>query len=504
MGIRLVGHSRLRLRQALADGLIDQETYAEAAALMDSLGVPDGAQVAFDEEDWQRDLQGWLDAMPLRYSAATRRKYGRYAVRFIEHLGEAGLSLEDVTEDHIRAWAHQRQRGRAPITWEKEEQALMSLLGWLASPRNPRRLYDSSPWPVWQSGNRTTSAVSRPSSTLSPRVRMLDATEWAWFRNVGLGGRHGAASTHRSVMPPRYPQRDLALGDLLVTAGARISEARCLLIDEVPQPTASQRARPWPNTMLFLGGARAKTRGGFTPFLPEVGDRLWAWWESALRQAIVDSAQQTLKRRLRDGTLFVVEEVSADRGMHSFAGTWLGADARWTADLLPADAAEAAVRRDGSRLLPLTLWQTDANGGQPMSGTALRDVFSEATARAAASTGHPLRDDLLRWRRASDGSRTVTGGVTPHMARHTAAVNWLVDLTLEARRRHGRGRTVRHVNLPSSGVFDPMYYVQVWLRHVDPQTSQQYQTWVNRQDWPEARSLGHGSLALITDWEPGQ
>src|SRR5687767_5458573 len=125
MGIRLVGHSRLRLRQAWADGLIDEATYAEAAALMDSLGVPDGAQVAFDDEDWLWDLQGWLDSMPLRYSTATRRKYARHAVRFIEHLREGGLSLEDLTEDHIRAWAHQRQKGRAPVTWEKEEQALM-------------------------------------------------------------------------------------------------------------------------------------------------------------------------------------------------------------------------------------------------------------------------------------------------------------------------------------------------------------------------------------------
>ena len=462
---------------------------------MDELGVPDGAQIAYDGVEWVPDLQSWFDRMPLRYTAATRHRYARHAARFYEHVTAVGKPLADVDEELLTGWAYGRQRGRAAGTWAQEELALTSWLDWLAAPDNPNRRFGRSPWPVWRSGGRVRSRLGARRSTLARRVRMLDTTEWAWFRNVGLAGR-GAGG---DVPPPRYARRDTAFGDLLVTSGLRVNEARCLLIDEVPRVLAGHRTRPWPNTMLFAGGARAKTRGGWVPFLPEVGDRLWGWWESPHRRAIVDAAQPTLRRRLRDGLLFVVEEVSAGRGMHAFAGTWLGADTRWSSDTLPAGVAEAAVRVDGRRVEPLTLWQTDANGGGPVSSTALREVFAEATRRVGTTPGHPLGEDVLRWRRRPDGTAELTGGVTPHMARHTAAVNWLVDLTLESRRR-GRGeRSERHHNLPSSGPFDPLFYVRTWLRHADTATTLQYQTWVHRQEWPAERALGAGIHALVAE-----
>jgi hypothetical protein len=87
------------------------------------------------------------------------------------------------------------------------------------------------------------------------------------------------------------------------------------------------------------------------------------------------------------------------------------------------------------------------------------------------------------------------------MLRHTAAVNWLVDLTLENRRRERelRGASVRHYNLPSSGCFEPMHYVRTWLRHVNESTTRLYQTWVRRHDWPPERALGAGARDLIAD-----
>ncbi|MGW3507082.1 hypothetical protein [Streptomyces sp. NPDC000994] len=499
MKITLVAHSRLALRKAWASGLLDERTYTEAAAMMDELGVRDGAMIAYEGGNQLADLQQWLDQMPLKFSASTRHRYAKHAGRLYEHIVGLGLTLGDVDGNLLRGWAQQRQQGRNPKTWDPEQVALMSLFRWLASPANPARLFESSPWPMWISGSRETSAVDSGPYTLSADVRMLDATEWMWLRNVGLAGRCAGPDT----LPPRYPERDTALGDLMVTTGMRVGEARCLLIDEVPQPSLVQRSRPWPNTILFAGGERAKTRGGKVPFLPEVGDRLWAWWESSVRQAIVEAAQPTLRKRLRAGLLFVVEEVRSDKGMCTFSGQWLGRAATWSADTLPSDAAEAAVRVVGSRIEPLTLWQTDANGGGPMSTTALRDVFDEATVRVAGTVGHPFGPDLLRYR-AEPGRarpRQVVGGVTPHMARHTAAVNWLVDLTLENERRARGEVSTRHHNLPSSGPLRPMHYVRTWLRHLSESTSQLYQTWVHRQDWPQARTLGSGVRDLVADRE---
>lgn len=497
MSTRLVAHSRLALREARGAGLLDDDMYAEADALMDELGVVDGAPVVMDGDGWVVELQGWLDRMPRRYAASTRRRYAQHALRLFTHLQDRGLTFADVDAELLASWAQHRQSGRSGSSWTQEEQALMGLFGWLASPDNPDRVFEVSPWPLWRSGARVTSRLAARPSSLSRRVRMLDDVEWGWFRNVGLAG--GAAG---AALAPRFPQRDVALGDLLVTTGLRLNEARLLLIDEIPQPGSRQRQQSWPNTMLFAGGARAKTRGGWVPFVPEVGDRIWDWWESPARQAMVRAAQPTLCHRLNAGLLFVVEETVADRGRLTFGGRWLGREVWWTADTMPWQPAAAAVRVEAGRVVPLTIWQTDVNGGQPMSASALRALFAEATVRVTGCDGHPLGDDLLRARRQPDGGSRVVGGVSPHMLRHTAAVNWLVELTLESRRRAGQLQPVRHHNLPSAGPFDPMFYVRTWLRHVTVDTTLQYQTWVHRQDWPADRRLGAGVAALVADREP--
>ena len=498
MTVRLVSHSRLALREAHAAGLLDDVTYTDASGLMDELGVVDGAPIAVDGDEWVTDIQGWLDRMPRRYAASTRCRYARHALRLQEHLTSNGLEFADVDAELLEGWAQTRQRGRSGNSWAQEELALIGLFHWLASPDNPHRRFETSPWPLWRSGSRVTSKLAARPPSLSRKVRMLDDVEWPWFRNVGIAGRSAGDGT----LPPRYPARDIAFADLPVTSGLRLNEARLLLIDEVPQPDTRTRTQPWPSTMLFAGGARAKTRGGPVPLLPEVADSLWDWWESPTRATIVDAAQTTLRRKLNAGLLFVVEEVTADRGRTSFAGTWLGEDRHWTADTLPPKSAAAAVRLDGSRVVPLTIWQTDANGGQPMSDSALRQLFAEATVRVAGTGHHPLGDDLLRWRRSADGTSRLTGGVSPHVARHTAAVNWLVDLTLESRRRAAGHQPIRHHNLPSAGPFDPMFYVRTWLRHVNVDTTLQYQTWVHRHDWPTDRKLGAGVAALVVDQDP--
>jgi len=127
-------------------------------------------------------------------------------------------------------------------------------------------------------------------------------------------------------------------------------------------------------------------------------------------------------------------------------------------------------------------------------------VFDEATVRAAATPGSPLADHLLRWRGSPAGPRTLLGGVSPHALRHTAAVNWLVELVLENQRRAaGAPPAGTAAHLPGTGVFDPMFYVRGWLRHVDESTTRLYQTWVHRQDWPQTHALGQGVVALVED-----
>lgn len=49
------------------------------------------------------------------------------------------------------------------------------------------------------------------------------------------------------VPAPLLPTRDVALAGLMVAAGTRVSEARLVLIDEVPAETTK---RPWPSLWM--------------------------------------------------------------------------------------------------------------------------------------------------------------------------------------------------------------------------------------------------------------
>lgn len=491
---------RRRLETAADAGRLDAEWVSWAVEALDACGLPDGLPLLFVGNELFEPAWRWQRSMPLATAPATRRRYINDVRRLLEFLSRQGRSFESLTAMDLRAYALERSGRTAASTWKVEEAALMSFLrfctegdgsGW--------RIFLVNPWPLWRTARGSRSALRRPPDTLPPSPRFLDDDELHWFLVAGIEGRHpviGTTLTNREVgLPaPLLPRRDLALASFLVTTGARLGEARLILIDEIP---AEPARHPWPSIWLRLGGERAKTRGGEVPFDPAVGTLMGLWYRSGERADLVDRAQLHLRSRLRSGRLFVVDDTSRAGGEVVWRGSWEGRRRRFTATTLPRDAAAAAVRIVDGRIEPLTLWQGPRSGGLPVSPDAVEAVFAEATARAAVVAGCPFAEHLKpRHVAGHDGRKRRAGGVGAHVLRHTAAVRWMVALEQERLRREQAGGT-QTPGLPP-GMFNSLLLVQRWLRHRRYETTLRYQTCYLSRRWVE-RALGDGlHLAVVT------
>lgn len=495
----LVFLERGRLRAAAAAGHLDEETLRFTEAAMDSCGIPDGLPVitvggTIFEPAWR-----WQRAAPQSQALATCLRYMRDVRRLVQHLGESGIELEAVTGTDLRAFAQRRRGETAAATCATEEAALVSFFGFCTEGDGEGwRVFKRNPWPMWRTAKGTRSALRRAPDTVASMPRFLDDDELRHFLLAGLGGvdpeTGRALGDDWAVAAPLLPDRDLAFASLMVATGARMTEARLVLVDEIPTEPGR---RPWPSVWMRLGGERAKTRGGEVPFDPEVGRLIGRWYRSDARAEMVQRAQPHLKQMLRDGRLFVVDDTVKDaRGEVTWRGRWLGERRRFTTTTLSRDAAYHAVRVVEGRIEPLTLWQGWRSGGLAVSPDAFEEVFREAALRAAAHPECPFAEHLKPVVTVdAGGHRHTRGGITAHMLRHSAAVRWMVELEQELARRD-RFAGARTVGLPP-GRFNSLLMVQAWLRHRRYATTVRYQTCYLSRRWVE-RHLGDSLRLALT------
>lgn len=470
---------------------------------MDSCGLPDGLPVitlegAIFEPAWR-----WQRAAPQSQAAGTRMRYMRDVRRLLEHLVVSGIKFEDVTGTDLRAFAQERKAQTASTTWATEEAALMSFFGFCTHGDGTGwRVFERDPWPMWRTAKGDRSALHRPPDTVPATPRFLDDDELHHFLLAGIRGADPATGTVLGgdfpVAPPLLPDRDLAFASLVLATGARMTEARLVLVDEIPTDPGR---RPWPSVWMRLGGERAKTRGGEVPFDPEVGHLIGRWYRSDARAEMVEQAQPRLRQLRRSGRLFIVDDTTKDaRGEVRWRGPWLGRRRRFTTTTLSREAAYHAVRIVDGRIEPLTLWQGWRSGGFAISADAFEDVFREAALRAAAHPACPFADHLKPVVTVdAQGRRHTRGGIGAHVLRHTAAVGWMVELEQElARRDSSRGG--RAPGLPP-GRFNSLLMLQAWLRHRRYSTTQRYQTCYLSRRWVE-RQLGDSLRLALTPGRP--
>lgn len=500
--VGLVVLSRSRLRKATAAGVLDQQTLGWAEAAIARCGLPDQLPFITIGDSIFDAAWRWQRAAPQSQAASTRLRYMRDVRRLVEHLHGNGIRFEDVRGTDLRAYAERRRQEVSAATWAPEEAALMSFFrfctngdesGWSVFARNP--------WPTWRTARGERSAVRRPADTVPALPRFLDDDELAHYLTAGIQGLDARTGVPLPddwpVAPPLVPERDLAFVSLLLATGARMTEGRLVLIDEIPTDPGR---RPWPSIWMRLGGERAKTRGGEVPFDAAVGRLVGAWYRSGARREMVQRAQPNLARLRAAGELFVVERaVKQSNGELTWQGTWRGRKRRFTTTTILREAAQHAVRITDGRIEPMTIWQGWRSGGLPISPDAFEEVMREAALRAAAHPGCPFAEHLKPTLSTGDRGRVrARGGITAHMLRHTAAVHWMVELEQELRRRDV-GRAVGTPGLPP-GRFNSLLMVQAWLRHRSYRTTMRYQTCYLSRRWIE-RELGSGlrqALAAAT------
>lgn len=238
-------------------------------------------------------------------------------------------------------------------------------------------------------------------------IRSIDKATFQRFRDVGLRGL-----TLAGDLDPTHPrttsERDGLFADLLVTSGMRRVEATHLLLLDLPVLVPGETVgRGW------LPGPVCKNSTG-RPLRTVAAwhDRLRAYHQGEWGNQ-VGMTQAALRRRR--SSLLVVTELAGEKVVIAGRERWinrLSRDARRRLVATGEVAATLGLPVEDDWLVPLTVFP--ASSGSRSAGTGVAvwgQVFTEANLRLAV---------LCR-----ESGAPIPPRVTPHMLRHTFAVQYL-------------------------------------------------------------------------------
>ncbi|TCJ21642.1 site-specific integrase [Nocardioides jejuensis] len=251
--------------------------------------------------------------------------------------------------------------------------------------------------------------------------RVVEAEDYGRFRAVGLQGLDGHGRMTEAGLAMRTPVRDALYADFLVSHGCRRAEASHLTLLDLPARVPSRAFNTGflpPEICKWGSGRELEESAAWASRLAVYQETEWF--------LTVEIAQSALRRLSSAGDLVVVTDV-ARRGQRDCGVLVKGLGWRRLATLSKRQrtrlvATPDIIRRLGAEpgagrtlsmvrddwLIPLAAFPGTRT---PMVGPeAWSMTFREANARVAACQGRESRR------------------VTPHMLRHTFAVNTLSDL----------------------------------------------------------------------------
>lgn len=322
---------------------------------------------------------------------------------------------------------------------------------------------DKDPIPRWGRNNRNT-LISR--TRRERRARFLKAAQTRHFLDVGLRG-----DGFDPAGAPGYPERDYVYGLLLATTGLRREECAFLLDVEVPVPETMGSE----SIHVFdrLGKKQVVRSIYVTAQVAHAVDL----YRQTERHRVVEAAQRSLRAKVRDGSLLVIDDLIERQGKPYVA---IGSQRIPLVRFTNKHRAQAVRLLDDGTIDPLALFVS--RSGLPPGVQRWNQLFADARDRVRHS-GHP-----------DQPPRHVH--VTPHTMRHSYAVRMLAALMKEGRSRAGD---------PYLLLANPVLTVKELLGHASVQTTMHYlhaaETWT--EDVPSALATTTAELVGHTESDPG-
>lgn len=436
-------------RPVFIDGVVHQLP-PSAIAVARQTGLSDGIPfILGDDGAYEHELNRFFRACPTMgvRSRNSLRAYARDVLTWLRFLAERrGKTVWQADREDLAAYHAARRRSAPPYritaaSWNRSVAALEKLYGWAAE----EGVIATPPFGFGMTWRRLGGRLVpvRTSRAREPGARrgdmhFVDMDSYILFRDVGLRGRRPDGSDD-PMWRGRHGQRNALFAELLVTTGMRLEEAASLLAAELLPLAArgyasKQRTVPFRLPASIAKGNKAREIRLPIRLLNQIAE--YADLERA-------NATANAHARTKDDPIVALR---LERETVIIAAPHEGAHPRLRLDLLtPAERRRLVLgTRDGPAAI---LWLGES--GEPMTPAAWEAAFRRASARCR-SFGIDL-------------------DVTPHMLRHTFAVNMLAMLIREqigAILREGPGAD----DGPGAGVYrrmigDPLQKLQRLMGH---------------------------------------
>ena len=343
-----------------------------------------------------------------RLADDTKRSYTTDYRLFFNFLWQRGKSwraaavddVEDFEDWRRRAADNPRRVGGAK--WSRELAAIHRLYRWAVSARVVVANPVVSSIRVGRDGSEIESLDAAAHDVRSSNVKWLTPRASARWRNVGLLG-YTADDVPDPSFRGRNGDRNAAFVDLLFDSGLRVSEAGTLLDLEVPVEKPSARYH-WSRVASEV----AKYHSG-RPFCATTATlaRIRAY-QTIDRAELVQAAQRSGRYDRMERMLLVTKVRTAQELIVEWVDRDNGVVQQQPMDRIRKDERRRMFREGAEGLEPLSLWL--GQNGLPFTPHSWEAVFSRATGRCEAvlGAGAPY--------------------CTPHMARHSFALQMLVAI----------------------------------------------------------------------------
>jgi site-specific recombinase XerD len=369
------------------------------------IGLMDGMPFFLDRDgSYFHDVNRFFRACPTM-GVRSRHSLRAYAhdifvwMRFLEER-RGGKQLWRADYNDVIAFHHARRLSDAPFqisapSWNRAIAALDKLYRWALE----EGLIASSPFrydlsfrhgqgreaPKVVEGNRARERAARPHD-----MQFVDLGRYLVFRDIGLKGRLPDGSED-PAWRGRNGERNAVFAELLVTTGMRLGEAGSLIIDELPRLTSdSPRILPFDLPGVITKGERPRRIR-----LPRRVLKLIEDYSDIERQIALAKTPPHP----------AVPLVLSPDGRNAVDGS----GRRIALTRLRPQDRQRLLRSPDGRAEHVSLWLTER--GQPVSSGTWEVAFRRASQRCRAF------------------GLDIT--VTPHMLRHTFAINMLSMLIRE-------------------------------------------------------------------------